>query len=111
MSKEQVIEAVQSVCDIIGGWHMNDVFLKELYDKADAESKFNDKNLEEQIDTLGAEVVYMYLSRYVKHQYGTRLDLCIFRRNADDFIRLLSWSQSAARGVLIDFRGGRLPFS
>ena len=102
-----VTEAVSYVCGLFPGWHIPKVWLEELYDSIKG---ITEKNFEEQVNALGDRVKHMYLNRYVKYYHGTRLDQDMFYGGADDFIRLVSWSQSFQRGVLIDFEGDRIHY-
>ena len=102
----EVINAVELVCHMIPAWRVDRKYLEMMYD---TDVKPFGGDVRTQIERLGDIMCVKYLRRYVESYHGTRLDLAFFRgSNVDDFIRLISWPDSAKRGVLVDMRGGRL---
>ena len=101
--KDQVVDAVFWVCKKFPGWRVPKAWLEEMYDSVEGIQDVED--FDTQIDELGKKVVHMYLARMVKFYNGIRLDVGMFYGGADDYIRLVSWSRSSMRGVLIDVRG------
>lgn len=93
-TKGDVVNAVLFVCKRVPGWYPTKEWVEHLCDGC--KEKLEGKTFDQQVDLLGAEVRYMYLSRYVKYYDGIRLDNCIFRRDADNFVSLIWWSKSFA---------------
>lgn len=108
VTQKAVVEAVHDVTRMFPGWTVPKEFIDELY----TSKKVNETEggLKEQIEALGDHMKTAYLCRYVRAwRYGTRLAEAFFRlSDADEVIRLVSWSQSAQRGVLISHIGTRL---
>lgn len=99
-TKDDVVNAVLFVCKRVPGWYPTKEWIEYLYDNC--ADKLEGKTFDEQINAIGDRVRWMYFHRRTEFFDGSCIGYTIFRRDAEEFIRLIWWSKSFANRYMTD---------